>query len=436
MNVTKRFAKYVTQNVMGMLGMSLYILLDAFFIAQAGGANGITVLNLCLPIVAFVYGIGSMVGTGSATEYTILRAQNDARSETRFSNAVIWLAIISIAFVLAGLFIPDKVIQLMGGDGEIVAAGASYIRVFLSFTPVYMINYVFTAFVRNDNDTTTAMIAGVVSTLASIVGEYIFIFVLELGIAGAAWAALVIPVVSISICLTHFFKKTNTIKFQFIVPSFKALLKSFQLGFSSFVAEVSNGITIMVLNFLILDIAGNIGVAAYGIVANIAFVSNAIYNGISQGAQPLFSEYYGKNDHKTVKKLMGLGAITAVVISAVFYGLIFAFTDVWVAIFNTDHSIEMAEYAFTGLRLYFTGCFFAGFNVVAAGCLSAITKAKEAFLVSTLRGFVAIIALACVLAFLFGFTGIWLSFLAAEVFTSIFAIYYLVRFVFTKVKGQ
>ena len=434
MNLTKRFTKYVSQNVMGMLGMSMYVLLDAFFIAQAGGANGITVLNLCLPIVTLVYGIGSMVGMGAATEYTILKEQGDEGSKTRFSNAIIWMLLISVVFMLLGFFAPGKVLEVMGGDAEIVAAGVSYMRIFLSCAPIFMINYVVAAFVRNDNGTTIAMIAMVVSTITCVISEYIFIFPMKMGLAGAALASVVIPVVSLLICTIHFFKKENTLQFKLTMPAIKPLFKACQLGFSAFVAEVSNGITIMVFNFLILAIAGNIGVAAYGIVANIAIVANAIYNGIAQGSQPLLSECYGKNEPKNVKKLLIMGVVTSLVISAVFYGLIFGFTDLWISIFNSENSVELAGYAFSGLRLYFLGCFFAGFNIVAAGCLGAIEQAKAAFIASTLRGFVAISAFACLLAFLFGFTGIWLAFLAAEAFTSIFAIYFLARFVWKRGK--
>ncbi len=429
MNISKQFYKYVSQNILGSIGVSCYILVDTLFISLAAGANGIIILNLSLPIYSLIYGLGAMVGIGAATRYAILKAQNDKRGERYFSNAIICLALISILFVLAGIFAPEQVLQLMGGDKEIAAQGAGYARIFLMFSPFFMINYVFTSFVRNDNDPTLSMIATLASTMFNIVFDYIFVFPMKLGMAGAALATAVAPIISISICCLHFRKKENTLRFSFVTPSIRELMTSCQLGFSSFVAEMSNGITVMVFNFIILSLVGNIGVAAYGVVANIAIVTNAIYMGISQGSQPLISDCYGKGDKTSVKKLLGLGTITSLIGSAVIYATLFAFTDFWIAIFNSEKSMEMASYASEGIRLYFLGCFFAGFNVFAVSCLSATERAKEAFVCSMSRGLVAIIGFAYMLSYFFGFTGVWLSFLAAEAFTGFVAVYFLVCYI-------
>ena len=176
MSIKKQFAKYVSQNILGTLGVSCYIIADTFFISQAAGANGITVLNLALPIYNLIFAIGAMVGIGAATKFTILRAQQDDRSEYYFSNSIICLFMFSIVFVLLGLFAPGKVMQFMGADLEIMQLGIDYFRIFLLFTPFFMINYVFTAFVRNDNDPALAMVATVTSSLANEVFDFIFKF--------------------------------------------------------------------------------------------------------------------------------------------------------------------------------------------------------------------------------------------------------------------
>lgn len=120
MSITKQFIKYVTQNVFGMLGISCYIIADTFFIAKVAGANGITVLNLALPIYSLIFAIGSMIGVGSATRFAILRAQKDEAAERYFSNALCFVWILGILFAVAGIFIPDKIIAFMGGDALIV----------------------------------------------------------------------------------------------------------------------------------------------------------------------------------------------------------------------------------------------------------------------------------------------------------------------------
>lgn len=422
MSIKKQFAKYVSQNILGTLGVSCYIIADTFFISQAAGANGITVLNLALPIYNLIFAIGAMVGIGAATKFTILRAQKDERAEYYFSNAVISLCLASIVFVLLGIFAPVKVLQFMGADQTIAQLGVDYFRIFLLFTPFFMVNYVFTAFVRNDNDPALAMVATVTSSLANVVFDYIFMFHLNMGLAGAALATAASPIISILLCSLHFQKKTNTIRFMVKMPSVRRLAYSCQLGIPAFIAELSSGITTMVFNFLILSIVGNIGVAAYGVVANFALVAVAIFNGISQGSQPLISKYYGKGDEKATCHLLWMGVGTALVIAVAVYVVVFGLTETLVAMFNSENSVEMAGYAFEGMRLYFIGFLFAGFNMVVSGYLSATEHAVGSFVISIMRGVVAIVFFAFVLAYLMGFTGVWLSFVAAEAVTAIAAV--------------
>lgn len=419
MSVTKQFVRYVTQNIFGMLGISCYIIADTFFIAKAAGTDGITVLNLALPIYNLIFAIGSMIGVGSATRFAILRAQKEDAAEYYFSNAICFVWMIGILFTLAGIFVPDKILTLMGADETIAALGQGYTRIFLLFTPFFMMNYVVGAFVRNDDAPSLAMAGTLAGSLFNIVFDYIFMFPLDLGLEGAALATAASPVISILICSTHFLGKKNTIRFRMRIPSIRRLWQSCQLGVAAFVGEISSGVTTTVFNFLILGLVGNIGVAAYGVVANFALVATAIFNGVSQGAQPLASAYYGKGDRSSVKKILKLGTGAATVIGVLLLAGVYACTDSLVAVFNSEQSVRMAEYAYTGMRLYFIGFLFAGFNIVGAGFLSATGRARAAFVTSVMRGFVAIVACSLVLAALIGLNGVWLSFPASELITAI-----------------
>ena len=427
MSITKQFTKYVTQNIFGMLGISCYIIADTFFISKAAGADGITVLNLVLPIYSIIFAIGSMIGVGSATRFAILRAQKDKASEYYFSNAICWVWMIAVPFVLAGIFIPGKIIAMMGGDVGIVALGTGYTRIFLLFTPFFMMNYVISAFVRNDNAPSLAMLGTLAGSLSNILFDYIFMFPLGMGLEGAALATAASPIISILICGTHFLGKKNTIRFQMAIPSIKKLWQSCQLGVSAFVGEISSGVTTAVFNFLILALVGNVGVAAYGVIANFALVAVAVFNGISQGAQPLVSTYYGEGDHKAVSKILRLGSGTAIVLAGVIIAGVYGFTEELISIFNSENSVELAEYAYTGMRFYFIGFLFAGFNIVGSGFLSATEQAKEAFLTSFLRGLAGILAFSILLSLILGLNGVWMSFPASELATFVVMLLILIR---------
>ena len=425
MNLTKQFFKYVSQNIFGLLGTSCYILADTYFISQTAGTDGVTLLNLCLPVYNFIFAIGSMIGLGAATRYAILKAQGDARCQKYFSNAIFCACALSVPFLLVGIFAPGGLLRLMGGDAGIVALGIPYARIFLMFTPFFMCNYIVSAFVRNDGDPSLAMVATLSGSLFNVVFDYIFMFPMGLGLAGAALATAVAPIISIGICSRHFFKKGNTVQFVRQLPSAKLLGQSCQLGISGFVGEMSSGVTTTVFNFLLLGLAGNVAVAAYGVIANFALVATAIFNGVAQGAQPLVSQCYGKRDRAGVRKLLGLGSGTALALAAALYLVVFGFTDALVAIFNSENSALMARYAFTGMRIYFIGYLFAGFNIVSSGYLSAVNRPTEASITSISRGVVAIVACSLVLSALFGMNGVWAAFPASEAMTVVLTLFLL-----------
>ena len=427
MNLTKQFFKYVSQNIFGLLGTSCYILADTYFIAQAAGTDGVTLLNLCLPIYNLIFAFGSMIGLGAATRYAILRAQGDARAQRYFSNAIFSVCILAVPFMLVGIFRPDGLLRLMGGDADIVALGMNYARIFLMFTPFFMCNYVVASFVRNDGDPSLAMVATLSGSLFNVVFDYIFIFPMGLGLPGAALATAISPILSIAVCSAHFIKKSNTITFVRKAPSVRLLAQSCQLGISGFVGELSSGVTTTVFNFLLLRLAGNVAVAAYGVVANFALVATAIFNGVAQGAQPLVSQCYGKNEMAGARKLLLLGCGTALGLAALLYGVVFGYTDALTALFNSENSALMAAFAHSGMRIYFVGYFFAGCNIVAAGYLGAVNRPAEASIISLCRGMVAIVVCSLVLSALFGMNGVWAAFPVSEAITLALTVFLLKR---------
>ena len=418
----KTFFKYVSQNILGMIGISAYVLADTFFISKSEGADGIAALNLVLPLYSVIFAIGQMIGIGYATSFKIQRAKEDKKAEYFFNNAIVFSIIISSIFIFIGTFFSKELLHILGGRGYIAEIGSQYTKIFMVFAPFFMLNYVFNAFVRNDGAPSIAMAATLISSLFNIVMDYVLMFPLGLGMRGAALATALSPILGILICCIHFFTKKNTLSVKIAKLDFRQLIKSCLLGFAAFVGELSSGVTTMVFNFIILSITGDIGVAAYGIVANVSIVAICIFNGISQGTQPLLSDYYGHGNTNALKKALKLSVITSLIFSV----LILIFTNIFagniVNIFNSDNNAQMYEYAVKGVKLYFIGFIFAGFNIIGTGYLSSTESALWAFITSILRGFVAITLFAFVLSALFEMTGVWLAFGACELFTSIFVI--------------
>lgn len=413
----KQLRRYLLPNILAMIGTSCYILADTFFISLSQGPNGITALNLVLPLYGLIFALGSMIGIGSATRYALGKGSNTPDYHLYFSNSIAWTLLVGAVFVALGVAVPDGVLRLMGADNTILQVGHNYIRIVLCFAPLFMLNFTCTAFVRNDGAPRIAMAATLLSGLFNILFDYLLMFPLGLGMTGAALATGFSPVVSMSICLLHYLSPRNTIRLIPTLPSLRRLLSACQLGVVAFVGEMSSGVTTMVFNFILLHLAGNAAVAAYGIVANIALVGVALFNGISQGLQPLASACHGSGDIQGQSRIYRHSMFIGLCVSAVVVAVVVTFAGTLVAVFNSQHSAQLADYAIPGLRLYFLGFLFAGANIVKSGFYSATGRGRESSILALCRGVVAIVAFAFLLSHLFGITGVWLAFPAAELFT-------------------
>ncbi|MDD3184198.1 MAG: MATE family efflux transporter [Anaerostipes sp.] len=417
MKIEKQLRKYIMPNVFAMLGTSCYILADTFFISVAQGADGITALNLILPIYGLIFAVGAMIGVGAATRYALHKALDKKDSNLYFSNAIIWDLIVSLIFVGLGIFCPDLVLKAMGADARILEIGTIYLRIALCFAPCFILNFVFTSFVRNDGSPKIAMAATLLSSLFNILFDYVLMFPLKLGMTGAALATGLSPILSMAICMTHYLSKRNTIRFCMMIPSIRMLLDSCKLGIVAFVGELASGITTLAFNYLLLGLAGNIAVAAYGVIANLALVGTAIFNGVSQGLQPLASEAYGRRDKEAQERIYKHSLLIGFILALILVVIVWFQAENCVKIFNSENSKVMREYGVFGIRIYFLGFFLASVNIIRAGFLSATGCASKSAMIAVMRGIVVIVLFAFIFSRFFGMTGVWIAYPATEFFT-------------------
>ena len=342
-------------------------------------------------------------------------------------TSIAFSLVAGVGMMIVGITAAPWALRAMSTPEDILGPSTTYIRIYFLGVIGNLIYNMGAGILRAVGDSKRPLYFLIVSCLTNIVLDVAFVAVLGMGVAGAALATAVSPIISIAICSRHFLKKENTLQFVRQLPSARLLAQSCQLGISGFVGELSSGVTTTVFNFLLLGLAGNVGVAAYGVVANFALVATAIFNGVAQGAQPLVSRCYGQNDHAGARKLLLLGSGTVLVLAAVLYAAVFGLTDPLVSWFNSENSVQMAQYAHTGMRMYFVGYFFAGFNMMAAGYLSAVNRPVEASITSICRGMVAIVTCSLVLSAVFGMPGVWAAFPASELLTALLTLFLLRR---------
>lgn len=421
-NTLQEFGKYVSQSVLSQLGVSCYILADTYFISKGVGADGLTALNLAIPVFSVMNGCGFMLGIGSGTKYGIMKGTgNEKRGDVLFTSSLCVVTVLAVIFMLIGLLAADPITVLVGANAEVYDMTRTYLQMILLFSPMFMINNLLGAMIRNDGNTSLAMTAMLSGCLFNIVFDYIFVFPMGLGLFGAVLATAVAPIISILILLQHFVKKKNQFRLIRVRPDVRLVASAAGLGVPSLVTEVSSGLVIAVFNLLILGLAGNVGVAAYGVVANISIVVIAIYNGIAQGVQPLLSREYGRSQEKNVHRFLGWAMMLTVILAMVIYVGIYWNADVIAMIFNSGRDMDLQRIAVEGLKIYFTACPFVGVNILLAIYFAATDQAAPAQMISLLRGLIVIIPLAFIMANVAGLTGVWMTFPLTELVVCVVA---------------
>ena len=417
MELLRKYLKYTSSTIVGLVGFSLYILADTYFISDKVGADGLTALNLAMPAFNIMMGFVMLFAVGSATRYNIVKQTHPEHANEPIKAGLLSGYGVMALFMIVGIFFIEPLTVVLGADEHIKPLVIQYLRVLLIFAPMFLTEHFLVSVTRNDGAPKRAMAAMIVASLSNVVLDYVLVYPMNLGIFGAALATGVSPVIATIICLAR--KKGYSLKVKIDFSHLKGILRT---GFSSLVGEWSGCVVMFTMNMLILGNAGNVGVAAYGVVANIAYVMTAVFNGVAQGAQPLASEAYARNRRDDYKKIIRYGMITSLIINVVVYLLLYTKTTAIVNIFNSEHNEQLAVLAEEGLRLYFTGYFFAGINIYMISVYSASEQVRKSAALSVIRGIVAIVVFAIVLSHFMGMKGIWITMCMAELFTLVILI--------------
>ena len=411
----REFARYVSLNVLGMIGLSCYILADTFFVSQRLGADGLAALNLAIPVYSFLHGSGLMIGMGGATRYAIRSGRGDRRAAAEvFPHAVYLAAAFAALFTLPGLTASGKLAALLGAQGGVHAMTEIYLKTILLFSPAFLMNNVLLCFVRNDGAPHRSMAAMIGGSLSNVLLDWVFLFPCGMGMFGAAFATGLAPVISMLILSPHFLRRRCGFSFRLCRPRGRLLLRILSGGVPSLVTEVSSGVVMIAFNAILLGLSGNTGVAAYGVIANLSLVALAVCTGIAQGVQPLLSRACGRGDAPALSRTLRDALAVMAAFSLLLYAAVFFGAGEIARLFNSGGSARLQQIAVDGLRIYFTACPFAGFNIILSIYFTSTDRPLPAHAVSLLRGFVVILPAAFLLAALFGLAGVWCAFPVSE----------------------
>jgi len=420
--VRKEFFRYIFANIISSIGVSVYILIDTFFISKGMGAEGLAALNLSLPVFSFLNGFGLMLGMGGGSIFSMLYCRTERIETDRvFTNAFYIMLALAAVFKTAGIFFSGQITHLLGADEQVYSLSHDYLKTILLFSPAFLLNNLIVCFLRNDCAPKLAMLGILCGSLSNVILDYVFIFKLDMGMRGAALATCISPFVSLAVMSIHFITGWNAFQLRLLRPSFGIVRNITSLGLHSFFTEVSGGIVILVLNYVVHRLMGNTGIAAYGVIANIAIVFSAVFIGLSSGVQPLMCRYHGRGNTDVIKYLLRLSVITSVIVAVVSYAVLSAQTSQVVSIFNSTGDSKMQSIAENGLRIYFLFMPFMGVNAIMSVYFSSDEKPHSAQLISLLRGIILVIPTVLLAYFLNSISLVWFAVTISEMITALTA---------------
>lgn len=398
---------YVVRNVVATLGMSLYVLIDTLFISIAAGALGLTTLNLVLPLFNVFNGVGLLLGVGGATIFSLNKVLHPERIRDLYSQLIIFAATLGIVLAVLLNVFATPVVNFLGANDQTRRMAIIYLRICAWSGPLYMCNYISINFIRNDGNPTLTMKATLTETLSVIVIDWFFIFGCGLKMEGAALAVLFSPLISLIVLSCHRHFVGRQLQLHWARPQLANLGRSAKLGVAAALNELSTGVSIYFFNHVLLQLADNYAVAAYGVISNIAIVVLAIANGVALGVQPIASREYGQHHFTNVTTALKMGTLITLLLATISFVILVTFKLPIIEAFNTAHSAQLVSYARVGLPIYFTSTFFSALNLLFILFLTAINAARASFTLSILRGYVILLPAILILAALVGINGVW-----------------------------
>ncbi|GHU42493.1 hypothetical protein FACS1894111_06530 [Clostridia bacterium] len=384
-------------------GLSLSDVTDGLVVGQRMSSVGFAALSLMLPVYAinniFVHGLG--VG-GSVRYSTLLGQGKPQEAKDSFNHVMQFACLLGLATALLGnLFLPT-LLHLLGtvpGDGELYRFTAVYLRIFLAATPLYYFANLLNYYLRNDDNGKLAGIGSVTGTLFEVSLCVIFVLVMDMGTAGAAYAYAAGQMAALVVYARGILDKSNTLKIKKTVPSLSAAIRAFCNGFSSSVNYLFLLIFILISNNFLVRTGGEAAVAVFGMIQSASYLIYYLYEGTVRAMQPIISTYHGEHREE--------GKRTAIQLSFCYGGIVGITTAVLAFVFAKQMFVVMGltepEVTVMGvfaLRLFCVGTVFAGISIIVSGYYQSCEKEKYSFFIQALRGGFVLLPLTVLFAFL------------------------------------
>lgn len=432
-SIPKLLKQYAVPAIIAMTASSLYNMIDSAYIGQGVGPMAISGLAVTFPLMNLSTAFGTLVGVGASTLISVLLGQRNYSVARRvLGNVIIMNCVIGLLFMAVSLLFLDPILYFFGASEATIPYAREYMQVVLIGNIITHLYFGLNAVLRAAGHPRKAMYATILTVALNTILDPIFIFVLDMGIRGAAIATVISQLVSLFWQIKIFSNKEEFLHFSKDMMKFdpKIAYRSLSIGMAPFLMNVASCFIVILINkglqtYGDMEMAGggDLSIGAYGIINRLSFLFVMVVMGFTQGMQPIAGYNYGAQLYDRVIKVLRLTIICATIVMTAGFLVAMIFPELMVKIFTSDP--QLIDLSSKGARLVFLAFPIVGFQIVTSNFFQSLGMAKKAIFLSLSRQLLFLAPCLIILPRLIGVKGVWLSLPIADIISTIVTIFML-----------
>ena len=414
-SVGKLLWQYSIPAIVGIVVMSLYNIIDRIFIGQGVGSDAIAGLAITFPVMNLSTAVGTLVGAGAAARISIVLGQNDKRkAELILGNSLVLTLLFGFIYILIFAIFLDDILRLFGASDITLPYAHDFMAYILPGMLLTNLCFSFNNIMRASGYPTRAMVTMFIGAGLNVMLAPLFIFVLDMGIKGAAIATDISMAISTIFVMTHFFSKKSELHFK---PGIYRLRWTIftsitAIGAAPFCVNMAGSAVNGIVNNILQAQGGDSAVGALGILMTYAQLLVMVVIGITQGMQPIVGYNYGAHKFDRLKKAYWLSVAAATVVTTLgFLGA--QIVPHWIArAFTIDP--ELIKNTSQALRITMLVFWAVGFQIVSTNFFQSLGHAGKSIFLSLTRQILFLLPLIYVLSRIYGLTGVWTAYATSD----------------------
>lgn len=421
------FFKFLIPAISSAIAVAAYSFVDTIAIGQGVGPDGMAACAVVLPAFSIAHFLSLLCGIGGSVLMSNARgAGNTEKGDAYFTASVLFACIVTAVIWMLGLIFQEPFYRLCGADDALLPLATEYCSWIFAFFPTFVFVPFLGYFIRTDGSPKVVMYVTLIGGVMNMIGDWLFVFPLNMGMAGAAIATVLGSVVQVILLLGYILSGKTNLKLTKPYAWLAAVKQVSTIGFGAGISQIAVIVVTFVVNNQIMRYSGSAALAVYGMLSTIAALYLCIFEGIGQAAQPVVSANFGAQNHSRYLSVGKLGMKTAVLFGLLCAAICIVFPSQVTRIFMKT-TPEVAGIAPRILSVYSISFLPLAINMFVIAYLQSVNQANAATTISLLRGIILNVALLYILPLFMKGDGIWWGITIAESTAALAAIIWMLR---------